>query len=65
MHHQHPGEGGASSYSLHRGGAYHTADSSWILPPGRSASPGNTISQKGTLGDVDFAWDILPNPSGG
>ncbi len=42
-----------------------TADSSLDFASGQIGFSRNTISQKGTLGDVDFAWDILPNPSGG
>lgn len=42
-----------------------TADSSLDFASGQVGFSRNTISQKGTLGDVDFAWDILPNPTGG
>lgn len=41
-----------------------TADSSLDFASGQIAFSRNTISQKGTLGDVDFAWDVLPNPTG-
>lgn len=41
-----------------------TADSSIDFASGQIGFSRNTISQKGTLGDVEFEWDILPNPTG-
>lgn len=41
-----------------------TADSSLDFASGQIAFSRNTISQSGTLGDVDFKWDVLPNPKG-
>ncbi len=41
-----------------------TADSSLDFASGQIAFSRNTISQSGTLGDVDFEWDVLPNPKG-
>ncbi len=41
-----------------------TADSSLDFASGQIGFSRNTISQKGNLNDVDFKWDILPNPTG-
>lgn len=41
-----------------------TADSSLDFASGQIAFSRNTISQSGTLGDVDFKWDVVPNPKG-
>lgn len=41
-----------------------TPDSSVDFASGQLGFTRNTISLKGTLTDVDFEWDILPNPVG-
>lgn len=41
-----------------------TADSSLDFASGQIAFSRNTISQSGTLGDVEFKWDVVPNPKG-
>lgn len=41
-----------------------TPDSSIDFASGQIGFTRNTISLKGTLTDVDFEWDILPNPTG-
>lgn len=41
-----------------------TPDSSVDFASGQLGFTRNTISLKGTLGDVNFNWDIIPNPSG-
>ena len=40
------------------------ADSSLDFASGQIAFSRNTISQSGTLGDVEFKWDVVPNPKG-
>lgn len=41
-----------------------TPDSSVDFASGQLGFTRNTISLKGTLSDVEFSWDILPNPVG-
>lgn len=41
-----------------------TADSSLDFASGQIGFSRNVVSQKGLLKDVEFDWDILPNPAG-